>query len=64
MKVYIMYEVAGAMGHVNPGPDDNPETMSAVTREVNAAIEGAVEAGATVLVQRELEFSPHRISHR
>ena len=50
MKVYIMYEVAGTMGHVDPGGDDKPETRKAVTQEVNAAIEGASEAGATEFV--------------
>ena len=47
MKVYIMYEVAGAMGNINPGLADDPEKNRAVTAEVNAAIAGASEAGAT-----------------
>jgi D-amino peptidase len=50
MRVYIMYEVSGAMGHVDAKTDDNPETRRAVTQEVNAAIEGASAAGATEFV--------------
>lgn len=50
MKVYIMYEVGGAMGYVNPKAGDDPETRRAVTAEVNAAIAGAGEAGATEFV--------------
>lgn len=46
MRVYIMYEVAGAMGNVNPGTKDDPQIRRAVTDEINAAIAGAVEAGA------------------
>jgi D-amino peptidase len=47
MKIYIMYEVGGAMGHVTPGLDPDPELNKVITAEVNAAITGAAEAGAT-----------------
>ena len=47
MRVYIMYEVGGAMGYTDPKQGDDPETRRAVTAEVNAAIAGAAEAGAT-----------------
>jgi D-amino peptidase len=47
MKVYIMYEVGGAMGYVDPKIGHDQEIREAVTAEVNAAIAGAVEAGAT-----------------
>jgi len=47
MKIYIMYEVSGAMGHIDPRTQDNPETSHAVTAEVNAVIAGATKAGAT-----------------
>ncbi len=50
MKVYITYEVGGAMGYVDPKGGDDPETRRAVTAEVNAAIAGAAEAGATQFV--------------
>jgi D-amino peptidase len=50
MKIYIMYEVGGAMGYVNPKGSDDAETRRAVTAEVNAAIAGAAEAGATGFV--------------
>jgi D-amino peptidase len=47
MKIYVMYEVGGAMGHVTPGLDPDPELNKVITAEVNAAIAGAAEAGAT-----------------
>jgi len=47
MKIYIMYEVAGAMGHVSPRSERSQETYQAVTDEVNAAISAAAESGAT-----------------
>jgi D-amino peptidase len=60
MKVYIMYEVGGAMGIVSTsqmhgmfpaqraaGATIPLETRQAVTAEVNAAIEGAAQAGAS-----------------
>ena len=47
MKVYILYEVGGAMGYVNYNTTDEQELRHAVTAEVNAAIAGAAEAGAT-----------------
>ena len=47
MKVYIMYEVGGAMGFVDPKIGHDQEVREAVTAEVNAAIAGAAEAGAT-----------------
>ena len=47
MKVYIMYEVAGAMGHVAVKTQESEDTRRAVTAEVNAAIAGAADAGAT-----------------
>jgi D-amino peptidase len=50
MKIYITYEVGGAMGYVDPKMGDDPETRRAVTAEVNAAIAGAAEAGATEFV--------------
>lgn len=50
MKIYIMYEVGGAMGYVKPAAWEDPETRRAVTAEVNAAITGAAEAGATEFV--------------
>lgn len=50
MKVYITYEVGGAMGYVDPKGGDDPETRRAVTAEVNAAIAGAAQAGATQFV--------------
>lgn len=63
MKVYIMYEVGGAMGIVSTaqmhgmfpaqraGGSTLPlETRKIVTDEVNAAIAGAAEAGATAFL--------------
>jgi D-amino peptidase len=50
MKIYIMYEVGGAMGYVNPQAGDESEIRQAVTAEVNAAIAGAAEAGASEFV--------------
>ena len=47
MKIYITYEVAGAMGYVNPQAEKSRETYQAVTDEVNAAIAGAAQSGAT-----------------
>jgi D-amino peptidase len=60
MKVYIMYEVGGAMGIVSTSqmrgmfPSERAagltipeETRRYVTTEINAAIEGAAQAGAT-----------------
>ena len=50
MKIYIMYEVAGAMGHVAVKTREDEETRRAVAAEINAAIAGATEAGATAFV--------------
>jgi D-amino peptidase len=50
MKIYIMYEVGGAMGYVDPKGGGDLETRRTVTAEVNAAITGAAEAGATEFV--------------
>jgi D-amino peptidase len=46
MKIYIMFEVAGATGYADPHTSDEAELRRAVTAEVDAAIAGAAEAGA------------------
>jgi len=46
MKVYISYEVAGAMCVASPVAKSDERTRRIVTDEVNAAIQGAAGAGA------------------
>ncbi|MCK4516621.1 MAG: M55 family metallopeptidase [Spirochaetaceae bacterium] len=50
MKVYIMYEVAGANGYVVSEKKDQYDVRKAVADEVNAAIVGAKEAGVMEFV--------------
>lgn len=49
MKVYISYEAIGATGHVSASQQNGmtPMLRTMITREINAAIQGAGEVGAT-----------------
>ena len=54
MKIYIMSDMEGASGihcpeYVKPGTPQYPEGRRLLTADVNAAVEGALEGGATVV---------------
>ncbi len=55
MRVYVSCDMEGISGvvaseHVSPGKDEYKRFRKLMTQEVNAAIEGALEAGATEVV--------------
>ncbi len=55
MKIYISSDMEGTAGvvdwdHVRPGTNDYEYYVGLLTNEINAAIEGAIEAGADEFV--------------
>jgi len=68
MRIYLSVDMEGITGvavgkHVRPGEKDYDRFRRLMTQEANAAINGALEAGAAEVVVSEVDFKRTACAH-